>query len=271
MVKRPGEWQPRKQESMRSQQVGGVQREQGSKAGGAPLTAPATFKEPQIALIDSRPLVRAAVSYLLQMSRPSGAPSDLIVIPFASPAEFADAASSGVHIDLLLYSFGAASIKDKNVQDDIRRLHASFSQLPLVLLCDHDPRDCIDVARLGIHGYIPTTLSPAVAIQAIHLVHAGGTFVPHQVTANLQQEEQRGSASRLTPLRDAAFERFTLRERDVLTLMWQGKPNKVIAGNLDVSESTVKVYVRQIMKKLGASNRTHAIFLLSQSISAKES
>ena len=49
---------------------------------------------------------------------------------------------------------------------------------------------------------------------------------------------------------------------DVLKLLEQGKSNKVIAYELGVEESTVKVHVRHIMKKLNATNRTHAAFLV---------
>jgi DNA-binding NarL/FixJ family response regulator len=57
---------------------------------------------------------------------------------------------------------------------------------------------------------------------------------------------------------------FTPRQLEVLRLLRQGKPNKIIAYELDVEESTVKVHVRHIMRKLKATNRTHAVVLANQ-------
>ncbi len=166
---------------------------------------------------------------------------------------------------MVVFNIGAAFARDRPIQEDVRRLRDGLSDMPLVLLCDHtDACHGLDAIRLGINGYIPTMLSPALAVQAIRLVHAGGTFVPINVVMGSLEGDRRSLAA---PGDGINLDAFTRREREVLKLMWQGKSNKVIAHHLEVSESTVKVYVRQIMKKLGASNRTHAIFLLSQSVS----
>jgi DNA-binding NarL/FixJ family response regulator len=58
------------------------------------------------------------------------------------------------------------------------------------------------------------------------------------------------------------FESLTPRETEVLARLRQGKPNKIIAFELDISESTVKVFVRRILTKLRASNRTEVACLL---------
>jgi DNA-binding NarL/FixJ family response regulator len=79
----------------------------------------------------------------------------------------------------------------------------------------------------------------------------------------LHEEEQNK-----TPLKRpgaTALNGLTTRQHEVLGLIRLGKPNKLIAAELNISESTVKVYVRQIMKKFGAINRTHACYLLSRS------
>jgi DNA-binding NarL/FixJ family response regulator len=216
----------------------------------------------RVGLIDSRPLVLAAVAYLLEAGAAPGR-SGFLVSRFASATEFlARCPDPSRHVDMVVFSIGAAFASDEQIQEEVRRLRHRLSQRPLVLLCDHGDR-ChgIDALRQGIRGYIPTMLSPAIAILAIRLVHAGGTFAPANILVQ-EIEDNKNGAPRFDSM---ALKGFTTREREVLDLMWQGKSNKVIAYSLSVSESTVKVYVRQIMKKLGANNRTHAIFLLSQS------
>lgn len=216
----------------------------------------------RLALIDSRPLVRIAVSSLLQASVPHEGRSGFIVLPFASPAEFmTHCPDPPRHVDMAVFNAGAAFTEQ--AQEDLRRLRNALAHLPLVLLCDQvDACQGADVLRQGIQGYIPTMLSPAVVIQAIRLVHAGGTFAPASLLLSSVAEDKKDLHKSLDGV---DLKGFTAREREVLGLMWQGKSNKVIAFDLTVSESTVKVYVRNIMKKLGATNRTHAIFLLSQS------
>jgi DNA-binding NarL/FixJ family response regulator len=55
--------------------------------------------------------------------------------------------------------------------------------------------------------------------------------------------------------------KFTRRQLDVLTRLWQAKPNKAIASELDMSESTVKTHIQGIMHKLGAANRTQVVVM----------
>ena len=57
---------------------------------------------------------------------------------------------------------------------------------------------------------------------------------------------------------------LTPRERSVIVLLRDGKPNKLIARQLDMQENTVKVYVRNILRKLNAANRTHAALLANR-------
>ena len=57
---------------------------------------------------------------------------------------------------------------------------------------------------------------------------------------------------------------LTPRELSVIDLLREGKPNKLIAAQLDMQESTVKVHVRNILKKLNATNRTHAAFVANR-------
>lgn len=106
------------------------------------------------------------------------------------------------------------------------------------------------VIASGAKGYIPVTMGFEIAIEAVRFVLAGGTYVPADFflppTSTEVTLQQHRSAS------DAV----TTRELAVVRRIQQGKPNKVIAAELRISEGTVKIHVRHIMKKLAAKNRT---------------
>ena len=128
-----------------------------------------------------------------------------------------------------------------------------------------DRNDVAEVNRAlahGVRGYIPTSVEWEVAVAALRLISAGGTFVPanafRSTAANLDDQpegERKGPRDGLD---------LTPRELSVIDLLREGKPNKLIARQLDMQENTVKVHVRNILKKLNAANRTHAAFVANR-------
>lgn len=105
------------------------------------------------------------------------------------------------------------------------------------------------VIGYGAKGYIPMTMGFEIAVEAVRFVLAGGTYVPAEYLLS-------AIPSAVTPSRPAASGAITSRELAVVRAIHQGKPNKIIAYELNMCESTVKVHVRHIMKKLRAKNRT---------------
>lgn len=128
---------------------------------------------------------------------------------------------------------------------------------PIVLLSDSDgPGAILEALEWGARGYIPTQdTTLKLVLEIIRLVRAGGTFVPASSLA-LRLTDRRGSAGAPAASREPVAERFTPRQLAVLHHLKQGKANKTIARELAMSESTVKIHLRNIMKKMNASNRT---------------
>ena len=89
-----------------------------------------------------------------------------------------------------------------------------------------------------------------IAIEAVRFVLAGGTYVP--MDCLLGRDWSGDASSQPAPMSDLV----TARELAVIRAIQKGKSNKVIAYELNMCESTVKVHVRRIMKKLKAKNRT---------------
>jgi DNA-binding NarL/FixJ family response regulator len=105
------------------------------------------------------------------------------------------------------------------------------------------------VIGCGAKGYIPMTMGFEIAVEAVRFVLAGGTYVPSECLLS-------AIPSAVAPSRPSASGAITSRELAVVRAILQGKPNKIIAYELNMCESTVKVHVRHIMKKLRAKNRT---------------
>jgi DNA-binding NarL/FixJ family response regulator len=119
----------------------------------------------------------------------------------------------------------------------------------MVLAKADDLNEAYAALSQGANGYISMSAGFEVFIQALRFVAAGGTYVPPQCLLQARQ------AQAVEP-EHALESAITTRELAVIKAIRQGKPNKVIAYELNMCESTVKVHVRHIMKKLHARNRT---------------
>jgi DNA-binding NarL/FixJ family response regulator len=99
--------------------------------------------------------------------------------------------------------------------------------------------------QAGARGYMLKSMPPKELVEVIRQVHAGKMRVPPEVAAHLAEH--------------MGDEALTAREIDVLKHVAGGNRNRDIADRLFISEETVKVHIRHIMEKLGASDRTQAI------------
>jgi DNA-binding NarL/FixJ family response regulator len=151
-------------------------------------------------------------------------------------------------------------LKSPETNHEISVLCQSSPGIPTVLLSDVEDSDQIlDALEKGVRGYIPTSLSLDVAVEAIRLVKAGGVFVP---ASSLIAARRSATAAMMGKQPNRGL--FTPRQAAVVEALRRGKANKVIAHELDMRESTVKVHVRNIMKKLKARNRTEVAFMATE-------
>ena len=144
------------------------------------------------------------------------------------------------------------AIIDLNMPDmdgiaGIRSLRAAFPTLAVVVASAQDDAQTIRrVLACGVSGFIPKSESCAVILQALQLVHAGGVYVPPCAAATSWHAS--GPDPALTP-----------RQLDVLDRLLLGRPNKLIARDLGLSEGTVKVHISAILRSLGVGSRTGAV------------
>ena len=124
----------------------------------------------------------------------------------------------------------------------------------------------------GVLGFIPKAYSPEVMLSAVRLVLAGGVYVPPMMLTALPPgivagvAPQAGGAEALARNGGGGNQtlehlRSVLTERqvEVLQLLSQGKPNKLIGRSLGISEGTVKIHLAAIFRALNVRNRTEAV------------
>ena len=128
---------------------------------------------------------------------------------------------------------------------------------PVVILsASENPEHMRKALDFGAMGYIPKSTTPEVMSSALRLIMVGGVYVPPSLLNPTIQPTTSPVRDQSDPAND--LEDLTERQREVLTLLTQGKSNKEIARELDLSLNTVKIHVRDVLKTLGVNNRTKA-------------
>jgi len=144
----------------------------------------------------------------------------------------------------------------------LARLIQHRASVPVVLLAEEpDPTAAAAALQLGARGYLPKAASEDHLRHALALVLAGEAYAPPDC---LLQQPKGGRERRIAqhPRSRQPFPVLTRREREVLHQLSQGRSNKEIGLCLGMVESTVKVHVKAILKKLSATNRTQAAMLV---------
>lgn len=160
----------------------------------------------------------------------------------------------------VIIGVAAPSLPNPWLQKQVAWLFARRADMPIVAITDVGEADEGETfaAALNLRGHISTWTTIDVAAAALRLVVAGGTYLPHQPK---MQIGQRAPPVQLEILEEKSLDlvrTLTPRERGVLELLERGMANKTIAYRLNLSSSTVKVHIHNIMVKLNAHNRTEA-------------
>jgi DNA-binding NarL/FixJ family response regulator len=209
----------------------------------ASVSAASTKTDGFIALIESRAFVRECVRRSMQSA------FSLQIRPLSEAIELQQKCHTRPNLILL----SALEENKEASADDFKILSQIAPGIPIIVLaCNNDAQMAKAAIRHGAKGYIPVTLGFDIAIEAVRFVLAGGTYVPidYLLTRTWLGNLPSGAAP--------ASGAVTARELAVVRAIQQGKSNKVIAYELGMCESTVKVHVRHVMKKLNAKNRTDA-------------
>jgi DNA-binding NarL/FixJ family response regulator len=243
-----------------------------------------------IILIDDEPFTQECVIEALRGSFPQAA---MIGISSVEDLYRPD----GMSVSLVLINAKTRPLVCEVLASEIKVTTRQFPRTPVVLISVQDDDTVIcDAIAAGVQGVIPVTASLRIAVAALHLVMAGVTYYPRPVLNHVPLHNGTGAnghadahdsspISSLSPapmtiggigspsdvnhdmglpaaLRINGFPvTFTTREAEVLAALQRGRSNKWIANHLNLSQNTIKVHIRHIMRKLHATNRTEAVIL----------
>lgn len=203
-----------------------------------------------IVIIDSRSLTRECLARALRTI------TDTQIVSLPTVEAWLEIADKVPASAILLCISG--KLRDLDLQRQLALVEQINDRIPLVILGEsEDPEQIIEFLDRGARGYIPTSMSLPVTLQTLRLVAEGGVFVPASSLMTSQRQ-----AARSGHVGKDEQEMFTSRQAAVVEAVCRGKPNKVIAYELNMCESTVKVHVRNIMKKLKAKNRTEVAVIV---------
>lgn len=140
--------------------------------------------------------------------------------------------------------------------DVLRQLRQNGFTNPVVMLTtSSDERDLVESLRSGAQGYLLKDMEPDELVLALRDIVAGKTVVASDLAPVLARVVQ---GEGMTAAKESPFAKLTPRENEILALLAEGQSNKVIARNLGISDGTVKLHVKSILRKLGVHSRVEA-------------
>ncbi|MCZ8072748.1 MAG: DNA-binding response regulator [Burkholderiales bacterium PBB2] len=233
----------------------------------------------KVLLIDDHPLILAALKTVIE-----GMGEHVQVVGADSAAAARQALQAHQDFNLVLLDLQLGDASGFDVLDEFR---AAYPALPVVIISASDrASDVIRAIDQGAMGFVPKRAETELLSQALKLVMSGGIYVPPMGLGNespaepelgasgaasaqqnkLQQIQQQAMNSNYQVTTGLEGLALTPRQTDVLALLLQGKPNKIIARELGVSVETIKDHVAAVLKALGVGSRTQAVLAVGQMV-----
>ncbi|MAU83314.1 MAG: DNA-binding response regulator [Gordonia sp.] len=213
------------------------------------MTAPETTAV-RTMLVDDHALLREGIRSLLDRE------SSIAVVGEADSYENAIAEVTRCRPDVVVVDLkltAGTEYEGLRLIGEIAQRHPGVAALVLTTFLDDDL--VVRAVKAGARGYVVKDVDTTELVRAIQAVSGGGSaFDPRSAAIVLRTVSGEGGVS----------EGLTEREREVLRLLADGLSNKRIGQTLYISESTVKFHIRNIIRKLGVSKRTDAVYIASK-------
>jgi DNA-binding NarL/FixJ family response regulator len=192
--------------------------------------------------VDDHPLMRQGIATLIE------AEEDMELVAEASDGEEALAQFRLHRPDVTLMDIQMPNV---NGVEAISRIRSEFPDAKILVLSTFGGDvQVLHAIKAGARGYLLKGNVRTELLEAIRAVHAGRKRIPPEVAVELAEH--------------AADDQLSSREIDVLRLIGEGNANKQIADKLSIGETTVKNHISNILSKLGANDRTHAVTIALQ-------
>jgi len=227
----------------------------------------------KVLLVDDHPLILAALQGVIQ-----GLGDDVTVTGVETAEAARQALREDDSYDLVLLDLSLGEVDGFEVLTELR---ATWPAVPVVVVSASErTSDVIRAIDLGAMGFVPKRSSNEALFEALRLVMSGGLYVPPSMLgleAPLPHPEADTVPAVMQRLAEHAKPEprqskqvslesigLTPRQTEVLALLLQGLPNKLIARQLNVSVETVKDHVAAVLRALNVSSRTQAVLAVSQ-------
>ena len=158
--------------------------------------------------------------------------------------------------DVILLDMRMPDMTGLEVLKDLRARKVTASIV--ILSTSREESDLIESLQGGAQGYLLKDMEPDELIIALDDIVKGSTVIARELTGILARAVRGESAADAAEGDQDAFDELTPREREILCLLAEGQSNKVIARNLGISDGTVKLHVKAILRKLSVHSRVEA-------------
>jgi two-component system, NarL family, nitrate/nitrite response regulator NarL len=206
----------------------------------------------RILIADDHPLVIDGLKIAIQQFAP-----DAQILECGDYSEAEQRATQEDDIDLAILDLQMPGM------DGVRGVQKFVNNHPdtpaLIVSGNYTVSDVSEVLTHGAAGFLPKSLAKTGLVNAIKLVLGGEKFIPADILVKLNSPNEAGPGGDAESGGNELQKILTGREAQVLGELIDGLQNKEIARILDIQEVTVKLHVKNIYKKIGASNRAHAV------------
>lgn len=203
----------------------------------------------RVMIVDDHPLMRRGIRQLLELD------PDFTVVAEAGDGASAIELAAQQDIDMVLLDLNMKGISGLDTLNALRR--EGVTAQVIILTVSDDSSDVFALIDAGADGYLLKDSDPQVLLEAIRAAAKGNKVFSERVSEYLREREQSGAE-------EDPFNTLTEREFDVLHELAQGYSNKQIASVLTISEQTVKVHIRNLLRKLNVRSRVAATILFLQ-------
>lgn len=210
------------------------------------MTHATTESAATIMVIDDHPLLRRGVRQLLEIE------DDLALILDTGSAQEGIEQATAQEPDMLLLDLNMPGIDGLETLKRLRT--AGYTGRVIMYTVSDQEDDVVDALRNGADGYLLKDMEPEDFVQQLRQAAKGRMAISESLTALLAQALRNQRNADSAPTLDV----LTQREREILRELAAGMPNKLIARKLEITEGTVKVHVKHLLKKLRLRSRVEA-------------